>query len=252
MALDVVVVNYRTPDLWRDFISSYERERWQGCTLTVVDVDPVGPLFTLPEVVDQQIVIDSNCGYGRACNEGAAVGTNEAILLANPDTLLRGVQECFDVLMEHEAWGVLGPRQVDEEGLITAGGVAGHPCSPVQRSWREPDRGQCTDVVSVVTVSGALYFIKRNLWQALTNCPTFQSVQPGAKGAFLETTHYYEETWCSYHARHHGYECVFYGAVTMTHHWHRASPHGGWADQQFGISQARFREACSAHSIECD
>jgi GT2 family glycosyltransferase len=79
-----------------------------------------------------------------------------------------------------------------------------------------------------------------------------QQYQPGSIGAFINTPHYYEETCCSYHARAHGYKIVYYGAVKMTHLWHRASEHGGWADKQTEISKAMMRDFCALHSIVCE
>lgn len=62
----------------------------------------------------------------------------------------------------------------------------------------------------------------------------------------------FEETFASYFARARGYRCVFYGAVTIVHRWHSASPVGGWAEQQFPISQAIFRDACDRMGIPRD
>jgi hypothetical protein len=252
MAVDVVVVNYHTPDLLIDFVTSYIESSWYGCTLTIVDVESTE--YSVRGTWDAYITAADNIGYGRACNEGAACGENEVILLANADTYLTaGLRECHDALLEHDDWGVLGPAQINEEQRITAGGIIGPDARPSQRGWMQPDGGQYRFIdPDVVSVSGALYFIKRSLWQELTACPLYQDVSPGATGAFLETPHYYEEMWCSYHARAHGYRCVYYGAVRMLHIWHAASPVGGRADQQMPVSLERYREACRYHSIICE
>lgn len=52
---------------------------------------------------------------------------------------------------------------------------------------------------------------------------------------------------CSYHARQHGYKCVYYGPVHMIHRWHKASPVGGFADKLFNVSREQFRKACDVH-----
>jgi GT2 family glycosyltransferase len=255
--IDVVVVSYRTPHDLEGFCSSYARHHFPGCTLTVVDVDPEvepnSPWFE--QVVDSWIVTHENVGYGKACNMGAAKGTNPVILLANADTLLTadGMHRCFSALMEHDDWGVLGPRQVNRDGQITAGGIFGHPQSPSLRGWNEYDCGQFSDIRDdALSVSGALYFIKRSVWDELTNCEIWQQYSPGIEGAFLPTPHYFEEMTCSVHARGHGYKCVYYGPVQMVHFWHQASPHGGWADQQFSISQHMHREFCALHGLVCE
>jgi GT2 family glycosyltransferase len=257
MRVDIVVVNYKTPDLLLNFLRSVRDlvDRHQT-TLTVVDVCPNQSFSTNGEYLGNGLYIqfDENVGYGRACNIGASGGEFDVILLANADTLLTdGFKECVDQLMAHEDWGVLGPRQVNEQGRITAGGIFGYDQSPTQRGWNEADYGQYSDIRDdALSVSGALYFIKRSVWHELTKCPLFQQSQPDSVGAFLETPHYFDETFCSYHARAHGHKVVYYGPVQMTHLWHKASEHGGWADQQFVRSQAMHREACAVHGIECE
>jgi hypothetical protein len=142
-------------------------------------------------------------------------------------------------------------------GKITAGGIFGSNRFPKQRGWGELDRGQVSDVRDdAISVSGALYFIKRDLWSLLTHCELYQDVQPvGEKaiGAFLETKLYFEETFASLHARAHGYKCVYYGPVKMIHHWHKSvETRTGWGEEQFKISQAMHREACQHHGIESE
>jgi GT2 family glycosyltransferase len=234
MGVDVVVVHYQTPDLLRDFIESYEREKFPGCTLTVVDNDY------------------DNIGYARACNKGAAEGSADVILLANADTVLYRLAECHDALLSNPEWGILGPRQVDANNRITAGGIFGTETSIGQRGWQEVDHGQYDQVEEAMSASGSLYFIKRHVWQELTDCSFMQEAFPGIEGAFIPTPHYYEETCCSYHARHHGYKCIFYGPVQMIHHWHASSGHGQWADQQTERSKAMMRQFLHGHGIQCE
>lgn len=254
MSVDVVVVNYRTPEMLKAFIDSYEEFKFPGCTLAIMDVDPqTGCLERFR--ADWYYLFRDNIGYGRACNVGATLGTNDVILLANADTVLtKGFVECYDALVSTLEWGVLGPRQVNTDGVITAGGILGTDQALYQRAWREFDHGQCDDIrEDAISVSGALYFIKRALWEELTDCPQYRAFDPNAAGAFLETTLYYEETFCSYHARAHGSRCVFYGPVQMIHHWHGSvGLPGGWTDQQMPLSLERHRQACAAHSIVCE
>lgn len=253
MAVDVVVVNFHTYDLLDQFCKSYDKQKFDGCTLTVVDVEGVGTLqpSLAPCSWDDAISFQDNVGFGRACNEGAAMGLNDAILLANADTVLsEGFRQCYDALMFRDDWGVLGPRQVNEHGQLTFAGIFGPDQAPKLRGWKEADIGQYSDVRDdTLSVMGSLYFVKRSVWEELTACALFQIYQPGSTGAFLETPHYFEEMFCSLHARAHGHKCVYYGPVQMLHYWHAASAVGGWADQQFARSQAMHREACRIHGI---
>jgi GT2 family glycosyltransferase len=256
MAVDVVVTNHKTPDLLADFCRSYEAHQFGECTLTVVDVTLDSPY---PSQIAQNFGADfisfpDNVGYGTACNAGAEKRVNDVILLANADTVLSaGLKECYEELIAHEDWGVLGPRQVDEHNRITAAGIFGTETSLGLRGWLEVDVGRYTDVrEDAKSVSGSLYFIKRSIWQELTDCEFFQNSFPGARGAFLPTSHYYDETGCSYHVRAHGYKVVYYGRVKMLHLWHRASEHGGWADRQMEASRTLMRDFLHSHSIVCE
>jgi GT2 family glycosyltransferase len=254
MAVDVVVINYKTPDLLEDFIKSYEEHKFDGCRLTVVDVGAEAGYGVSVTEESVYLSIHENIGYARACNKGASFGNNDVILLANADTRLSsGFITCYAALSSVQDWGVLGPRQVDEQNRITAGGIFGTDTNIGQRGWQDVDHGQYSDVrYDAKSVSGSLYFIKRSLWEELTNCEFMQQAYPGIEGAFIPTPHYYEETCCSYHARAHGYKIVYYGAVQMLHHWHRASPHGGAADMHIEESKEMMRGFCRLHGIICE
>lgn len=258
MAVDVVVVNYKTPDLLETFCESYQRHAFEGCTLTVVDVFMDSPYpEQIAEKYDAEFLrFQENVGYARACNAGAEHGVNDVILLANADTLLtEDLRLCYEAMWwsGSEDWGVLGPRQVDEFNRFTAGGIFGTDQSIGQRGWNDYDAGQYNDIRDdAKSVSGSLYFIKRKVWEELTQCSYMQEAYPGIVGAFIPTPHYYEETCCSYHARAHGYKIVYFGPAKMIHYWHKASEHGGWADRQVETSKAMMRAFCASHSIVCE
>lgn len=257
MAIDIVVVNYKTPADLRQFLESLAANRpTVPATLTVVDVEAAayeGGL-TGPGIPARWLVTADNIGYARACNMGASAGEHDVIALFNADVEVTAgsIDRCHDALLAEDDWAVLGPRQVDRAGRLRHAGIFGTLAHPSHRGWAEPDVGQYVDVREAVTVSGSAYFCKRAVWGQLTSCPLYQDMAPGAQGAFLPTAHYYEETFCSYHAQSHGHIVVYLGSVTMTHKWHRASPLNGWADQQVAASRAYFRAACDHHGIEHD
>lgn len=256
--VDLVVVNYKTPGDLREFCRSViNHEPTVPWTLTVVNVSPTVEDLTVGMWAESWGAIHlssaENIGYARACNTGASHGALSVIALLNADVRLTAgaVDDCAQALMAHPTWGVLGPRQVDDRGLVTHAGIFGERSAPKHRAWLTPDSAVYADVVPAVTVSGAAYFIKRSVWDELTACPQYRAVAT-ADGAFLPTPHYFEETYCSYHALEHGYEVIYYGPVCIIHRWHQASQVGGWAEKQFPISQALFRYACDAHSIPHD
>lgn len=253
--VDLVVVNYRTPRDLRDFLQSVEDYRpTVPFSLLVVNVDPT------PE--DEEVVrglpidykqFNENVGFARAVNYGATFGDRETLAIFNADTRLMDsvVTDCHYALQSHPDWAILGPRQIDEKDRITHGGFLPHAGTiPKDRGFRSREQGFFLDIRDdAVTVPGSAYFIKREIWDELTECPIYHKSYPEAVGAFLPTPHYYEETWCSFHARAHGYKVVYYGAATMIHKWHRASPRGGRADEQIPVSREIFQQACEAHGI---
>lgn len=260
-ALDSVVVNYQTPRDLEDFLASYNTHPpfWQG-GLTVVNVAPtdrdrdvvagwLGKFdFSVIEFAD-------NVGYARACNRGAMEGEGDMLALFNADVVVTpdSLTFCYEALAAEPTWGVLGPRQVNEHNQLVGCGIFGDPRRPVQAAWMQTDRGQCGAIrEDALTVSGSAYFVRRDVWQGLADCPLYRRAAPDAEGAFLPTPHYYEETWCSYHARAHGLKAVFYGPVSMVHKWHRASPLGGPADQRMTEARTIYQRACRMHRIVCE
>jgi hypothetical protein len=256
--LDVVVVNYRTPQDLNAFLASFAASPcFWPCTLTVANVQP-GPADIA--VVDRwqgvlpmtHLTFTDNVGYARACNRAAQLGTGDVVALFNADVILRAeaLTHCYEALRGNPSWGVLGPRQVDDKNRLVGCGVFGPPNSPQHSAWFEADTGQCSAVrTDALTVSGSAYFVRREIWTLLTECPVYRAIAPDAEGALLPTQHYYEETWCSYHARAHDVLVVFFGPVVITHLWHRASTHGGEPDRQMGVARDQFRRACDLHHI---
>lgn len=259
-SLDVIVINYKTPEDLGDFLDSLERYPPKvPFSLTVVDVAPDNPV-SLDErsfVSSSLIRTDLNVGYARAVNRAASRTTGEVLAIFNADVQLTqdALQDCYDALVGNEDWGVLGPLQTNGDGLITHAGIFGSNSVPRHRDWKKPVQPEHRDVQPAITVSGSAYFIKREVWDELHSCLYFQNIYPGTEGAFLPTQLYYEETACSYHARDHGYEVVYYGPVEIIHKWHK-SVQGNKMEHQAGqwMHQSRkmFREFCEYHNIECD
>lgn len=254
------MVNYRTPTDLSGFLASYQAHpcAWPG-SLTVVNVAPMPADLAVVKRWQGALDINhlsfaDNVGYARACNRGAQVVHGDALGLFNADIVLTpdALTHCYEAIADNPGWGVLGPRQVNGAGRIVSGGVFGTQRSPQMRAWNERDIGQCSEVTRAVTVSGSAYFVRRDTWKLLSDCHLYRIAAPEADGAFLPTPHYYEETFCSYHARAHGLAVVFFGPVCITHLWHRASPVGGEADRAMGRSRDIFRRACDAHGIDRD
>jgi GT2 family glycosyltransferase len=197
---------------------------------------------------------DANIGYARACNDaalvlGASSGTRTYAFF-NADTVLRpGVLEsCDDLLWSDPSYGVVGPRQVNDKGQLTHSGIVGPP--PRFRSWKDPDRGQYTDIIEAWSVVGSAYFVKEQVWCELRDCPTYHEIDPGSQGAFLQTPHFFEDEWVSRHAVSHGFKVIYNGEVTLVHNQGSATPGQDWALKRMNESREIYKNACRVHGIQ--
>lgn len=250
--IDVVVVNYRTPNDLERFVDSYERSvHSMPSDLFIVDVEAADDLKTNHHYTR----FDTNVGYSGACNYASMLGDREVVAFFNADTELfdNTLEQCYTALVENSDWGVLGPMQITRNGAITHAGVEGSPGKPRLRGWKSRALHKYRDTFESVTVFGSAYFVKRRCWEELTECPIFRQAYPHVAGAFLPTPHYYEETWCSYHAREHGWKVIYFGESVMYHEWHQASKLNGHVDRVLKPqSQKQFRAMCTLHGMVCD
>jgi GT2 family glycosyltransferase len=264
--VDIVVVNYRTPgDLTKFLLSVAETVDPEMATVNIINVSPgemdhqvVAPGSEAMSALQGFVVVsaydDENVGYARACNFGALRGSAPVIAFFNADVQLTAcaLLSLVGTILLHDDWGVIGPKQIDSVGRITHAGIVGTNKSIKPRAFHRRDHGQYADQEEVVSVAGAAYLVKRQMWNELTACPYFrEAVSDDTCGAFLPTPHYYEESFLSLHARHHGWKVVYDGTVTIQHEWHRASPRRGGNDMELmRTSREIFRRACDVHGIE--
>lgn len=262
--IDLCVVNYNTRPLLNRFIDCLHHDLHEvekNWNLYVADNgsrdDSVKWLkYNFSRYKIKKFYENENVGYSAACNQLASNGTGEIIALLNSDVWITSMDlvKIEKIFKENNDIHILGPKQRDELGHITHAGIVGTNTEPRHRGWREHDPNDTLykDRVNCVTVSGSAYFIRRTVWDSLTNDEQYREMFPDAKGAFLPTPHYYEETWCSYFARHRGYNVVYDGTVSIGHSWHKSSPVGGEADAKFAISREIFRKSCDYIGIERD
>lgn len=259
--IDLVAVAYQAPQETMRFLQSLDQVE-VPFTLVVVENCSPDPMVRdvlkskwdwvsrIPLCVQADLLISKeNIGYASACNLGASYGTAPAIALLNCDTEWRvGVGSRVLETLKDEQVGVVGPRTTDLRGYLTHSGIVkSGKGNDAHRFWRARDMGQASDVLDVPTVSGATYFIRRSVWDELATCPIYREVAPEALGAFLPTKHYFEETFCSYHARSHGWRIVYDGGAHMIHEWNRSDPH--LSSSLWNESRDYFLAACEAHGI---
>lgn len=271
--IDLVVVNYKTPDDLDAFLLSVlfnadSEDVSRIESLTIMNVDPgeddrktaseyavsLGTLL----VADINVVdVPWNCGYAIACNRGANYGKADVVAFFNADTQVRSgvIDGCVRAFVDHPRWGIVGPKQVDDDNRITHAGIFGSDDSPRLRGWRQHGSNFSDVRDDCYSVSGSAYFVRRSLWDTLRRCPTFiesrnSIIREHGNGAFLPTPHYYEETYLSLHARYHGWKIAYLGNLEMVHRWHKASPVGGKVEKvHLPVSREMFRKACKAHGM---
>lgn len=264
LGVDVIVVNFQTaPDL-RGFLDSYRESHPDDAELWVVNVSPrdddrrvTDRFFEPPEHPRANYLeFAENVGYNRAVNRAGGRGCREYIAVFNADVELApfAITELCAALRHHPEWGVVGPRQVDENGLLTAPGIFGTNEQPAWRCWRENGAdGRYSDVRGdCVTVIGSAFVMRRAVWEQLTRCYLYRDVAPFALGPLLPTFGYYGETAAMYHAAAHGWNLGFLGTTTIVHKWHRASHVGGNHERNRDVDQQYFRRFCAHHAIPCD
>jgi GT2 family glycosyltransferase len=260
MTIDLCVVNYKTPKHLNRFLESLTGSRRQrDWNLFIADNGGDDESLAVIDAYKDEIAhvdLNENIGYSAACNLLASHGKAKYLALLNADVWMRDEHlEAIEAIMDaDETIAILGPKQRNERGEIVHGGIVGSNTRPVHRGWRKSDQEDILfkDQIDCVTVSGSAYFVRRDVWEELGNDPEYKDLFPDALGPFLPTPHYYEETFCSYFARHRGYRVVYDGTVTLGHTWHASSDVGGGADKLFKVSQSLFREACSRLGIETD
>ncbi len=266
--IDLCIINYNTKDKLERLINTLhsdvngKNKKW--CLYVADNGSQDDSLEYLQSVASRTLInkifVNPNIGYSAACNQLAAFGTGEIIALLNADVWFTSedILNIHNIFENNPDIHILGPKQRDENGFITHAGIIGTNTAPRHRGWREYDPSDVMyrDRIECVTVSGSAYFIRREVWNALWNDPQYRELVPDATGAFLPTPHYYEETWCSYFARHRGYNIVYDGSVSIGHSWHASSPKPGEgfseADSKFPISREIFRKACDFIGIERD
>lgn len=272
--IDLCVVNYNTPRQLNRLLNTLGREKTDSWSVYLADNKCDDTSFEVMLSVANSFPVakavgNENIGYAAACNQLASFGDGDIIGLLNSDVWLStsdviSIQKTFD---EHPEIAILGPKQRDERGLITFAGIGGTNTAPRHRGWHEPDPEDIKyrDLCPMVTVSGSAYFIRRSVWDDLTNDPDYRSVvstlvankwveqeRTEPLGAFLPTRHYYEETFCSYFARHKGYNVFYDGRISIGHSWHASHERGSEADQLWSESQFLFRFACDTLGIDHD
>lgn len=261
MTIDLLVCNYNTqpllerllnslhadyaPDVWKIYIadndSSDGSQRWLMNNLHRYHIE--------------EVVYNENIGYAAAINHLSYISNSDFLCAVNADTWfttehVKQVQASFEV---HPEAGIIGPKQMDESNRIRHGGIFWTGTSSLQhRGWGEYDPLDTgyKDTVAAATVSGSIYYVRRETWDEMWLDPNYQALFPEVQGAFLPTPMYFEETFCSMHAQSKGWTILYDGSIeTAGHTWHASNPVGSNISY-FEISKDIYRKTCQLMSIK--
>jgi GT2 family glycosyltransferase len=185
---------------------------------------------------------NKNYGHGYGINRAAVAAMElwkpEYFFVVNPDCEFRVpiIDDLIEFLEEDPKRWIVGPKQLDSKMRITAGGIFGTDTKPKHRHWRTPDPKNvlARDAQQAIMAAGSAFMIRSHHFQGL--------------GGMLEASHYYSDTWLSYHARAHGGEVWYYGKPWLIHEWHRSSPVGfDGTDGNFLADKKLFQAKCREH-----
>src|SRR5262245_35177944 len=124
LSVDIVIVNWNSGNLLRRCVTSISALHHTGFEIArVVVVDNASSDGSTD--VDSSLVTDlvrntDNRGFGRACNQGAALGRSDFILLLNPDVTLEpdSLTKPVRCLAEDATLDIVGIELVDDEGNV--------------------------------------------------------------------------------------------------------------------------------------
>ena len=189
--LDIVIVNWNAGSQLAACLASLA-DCQDPASLRVVVVDNASSdgsvdALALPDLERRGLAVTvlrnaDNLGFARACNQGAALGSADAILFLNPDTEVSrdGIAQARAVLDAQGRTGIVGARLVDEAGEThrtcartpTAASLVAHTlfldrlfprlfASHFQLEWDH------ADTRPVDAVMGAFLMIRRSLFARL-------------------------------------------------------------------------------------
>ncbi len=262
MKADLLVLNYNTKDklkrLLDTLMSDYEPGVWD---LYVADNDSQDGSFEWLSQVQEEYHIkvlfkNPNVGFSAAMGPMANVSRNEIITLVNADTWFTTshVKQALQTFIDNPNQTAMGPKQRDENSVIRHGGIfwdGDKSVAPVHRGWNVPDPADTMfrDRIQCWTVSGSIYYVRRDVWDEMTKHPSYRSLFPREHGCTLGTFLYFDETFVSVFLQALGYEVWYDGTIeTAGHSWH-ASNKPGDNVHHFHDSKELYRRTCDILGI---
>lgn len=124
--IDVVIVNWNSGDLLRRCLQALATIPDRTCVASVIVIDNAssdGSAILTGRALDVPLTVlrnPDNRGFGRACNQGATLGTAPLLLFLNPDTEVQpgALHGLAAVLQGDPSVGIAGPQLIDAAGRV--------------------------------------------------------------------------------------------------------------------------------------
>lgn len=215
--IDIIIVSYNAKDYLIKTIESF-RQNSSNYTLTIIDNNSVdGSKEWLLEQNDLTVIIkDKNIGYGSAINIAVKEYNNPYICIANCDIEVpRNWQSLIKYFNKDEKVACIGTKIIFPDGRLQNCGIVGTEKNRILRGWGEVDKGQYNNIEEVISVCGAFFIVKRNIFQILN----------GFDERFF---FYFEETDLHIRMRRVGFKIIYYPNVAIIHHYNKSPKRDVW------------------------
>lgn len=211
--IDVIIVSYNALQYLKKTIESFEANGNYHANITIIDNNSTdGSKEWLKESKHRVIFNDSNVGYGKALNQGVALGSMPFLVLCNCDIEVTKDWDKFLInhLITDNYIGCIAPKILNTDGTIGSCGIKSWQDNlNGARGWQEKDEGQYDKCEYVATVSGAFMMIERQLFEQVN-------------GFDEEYLFYYEERDLHKRLEQIGYNCFYCAETTVIHHWNKS------------------------------
>lgn len=224
MDLSIIMVNYNTPKLTEQAVSSiFSCHPTMKFEIIIVD-NSEDPAWEYSDNRPGVTVLNGvgNRGFGNACNIGAKQARGTYLLFLNSDTLMYPctLEKCVGYLNSHSDVGILGERTLLPDGTLDHACKRGfptpssalyyflgldkkHPKSEKYGAYRATYIDECS-VSEVDSVAGSFLMIPKIVF--------------GGIGGFDEEFFMYgEDIDLCYRVKQAGYKIVYYGRASIMH-----------------------------------
>jgi GT2 family glycosyltransferase len=222
--LSIIIINYKTPKLILDCLTSIYQFSVEGIEIIVVDnnsEDDIGQLLSLHYPKISFLQMGYNAGFARANNEGIRIAKGENILLLNSDTinLNDAINKC-DNLLRNSEFVAAGVQLLNDDltpqisgNFVMKGGLNYLLPLPYLGKWlkfiadilkiEKPSIAETKCTIEIDWINGAFLMVKKSAID---------------KAGLLDEDFFLyaeESEWCS-RIRKHGKLCIF-GELNILH-----------------------------------